>query len=109
MAYNQELADRMRQILKSERAVVEKGMFGGIGFMVNGNLACGVHKQDLIVRLGQDDFTASRKKPHVRVFNLTGRPMNGWLMISARAYASEKDLRGWVAKSLAHAGSLPPK
>ena len=55
-------------------------MFGGIGFLVNGNMACGVHGQDLIVRLGTADYEAALKKPHVKVFDMTGRPMSGWIV-----------------------------
>lgn len=109
MAYNEELAERMRRILKSEGTTVEKRMFGGIGFMVNGNFACGVHKQDLVARLNEADFQAALKKPHVRIFNMTGRPMKGWLMVSAEAYSGDKALRDWITKSLSHARSLPPK
>ncbi len=108
MAYNQELAERMRRILGTEHAIVEKRMFGGIGFMANGNLACGIHKQELIARLGEDDFKSALKKQHVRIFDMAGRPMKGWVMVAAEGCASESQLRGWIAKSLAHARSLPP-
>ena len=109
MAYNQELAERLRKRMKSVRGVVEKSMFGGIGFLVNGNMACGVNKQDLIVRLGGADFAEALKRPNVRIFDMSGRPMKGWIMVSDRGYASEKDLQGWVQKALAYARSLPPK
>ncbi len=109
MTYNQGLARKMRELLKPQRGVVEKPMFGGIGFMVRGNLACGVHKDELIVRLSDQDFRAALEKPHVRIFNLTGRPMKGWLMISSGGYTSTKSLKGWIDKALDHARSLPPK
>ena len=95
--------------MKAERGVVEKSMFGGIGFLVNGNMACGVNKQDLIVRLSEHDFEEALKRPHVRVFNMTGRPMKGWIMVSSGGYASETALKGWIDRAVAHARSLPPR
>lgn len=109
MAYNEQLATRLRKRMKSERGVEEKTMFGGIGFLVNGNMACGVNKQDLIVRLSPRDFEEALERPHVRVFDMSGRPMKGWLMVSTGGYASETSLGSWINKALAHARSLPSK
>ncbi len=109
MAYNEALGQRMRKMMKGERGVVEKSMFGGIGFVVNGNLACGVNKQDLIVRLGEGEFQEALRRSNVRIFNMTGRPMKGWIMVSSGGYRTDRSLRGWIDKSLAHARSLPPK
>lgn len=109
MAHNEELAERMRAQLKSVRGVVEKKMFGGIGFLVNGNMACGVNKQDLIVRLSDEDFEKATKQKHVRIFDMTGRPMKGWIMVSEEGYKSDKVLEGWIEKGIAFAKSLPKK
>jgi TfoX/Sxy family transcriptional regulator of competence genes len=109
MAYDEELAKRMRTNLKSQRGVAEKKMFGGIGFLVNGNMACGVHKQELIVRLGDDDFEWALLQPNVRIFDMTGKPMKGWILVSSSGYASDKSLQGWIKKGVAFASSLPPK
>ncbi len=109
MAYNEELAERMRAKLKTARGVTEKKMFGGVGFLVNGNMACGVNKQDLIVHLNDDDFEKALKQKHVRVFDFSGRPMKGWIYVSAEGYASDKALEGWMEKGIAFAKSLPKK
>jgi TfoX/Sxy family transcriptional regulator of competence genes len=109
MAHNEELAERMRARLKSRSGVVEKKMFGGIGFLINGNMACGINKQDLIVRLSEDDFEKALKQTHVRVFDMTGRPMKGWIMVSAGGYKSDKALLGWIDKGIAFAQTLPRK
>ncbi len=109
MAYNEALAQRMRKLMKTKRGVVEKSMFGGIGFLVNGNMACGVDKQDLIVRLGEVDFKEALKRPNVRVFDMTGRPMKGWIMVSSGGYPTERSLQGWIDQALAYTRSLPPK
>ncbi len=109
MAYSEELAERMRAKLKSSRGVTEKKMFGGVGFLVNGNMACGVINDDLIVRLSEDEFAKALKRKNVRVFDYSGRPMKGWVYVSAEGYASEKALEGWMEKGLAFAKSLPKK
>jgi hypothetical protein len=109
MACNEQLAERMRRGMRGKPGVVEKIMFGGIGFLVNGNLACGVNKEDLIVRLSDRDFVEALKRPQARIFNMTGRPMKGWIMVSSGGYASDAALKGWIDRSVAYARSLPPK
>ena len=109
MAYSEKLAIRMRAELGRARGLQEKKMFGGIGFLVNGNMACGVHGQNLIVRLGTADFEAALKKPHVKVFNMTGRPMSGWIFVERPGYQSKEALQRWIAISIKFAKSLPPK
>ena len=109
MAYNEELAERMRVQLKSRRGVTEKKMFGGVGFLVNGNMACGIIKDDLIVRLSNDDFEKALKQKHVRIFDYSGRPMKDWVYVSAEGYASDKALGGWMEKGMTFAKSLPKK
>src|SRR5512141_817663 len=108
MAYDAKLAERIRAQLKSVRGLTEKKMFGGVGFLVNGNMACGVNKQDMIVRLGDEDFAASLKKPNVRIFDMTGKPMKGWILVAAQGVTTDRALRGWIDKSLAFERSLPP-
>lgn len=109
MPYNEKLAARMRAKMAGQRGLEEKKMFGGVGFMLKGNMACGVHKQELIVRLMDKDFEAALKRPHVRVFDMTGRPMKGWVLVSEGGYSSDKSLQDWIDKGIALAKSLPPK
>jgi hypothetical protein len=99
----------MRTLLGRPRGLVEKKLFGGVGFMVHGNMACGVNKEDLIVRLSPHDFEAALRLPHVRVFDIGGRPMQGWVLISPGGYVSKTALRNWIKKSLSFAKSLPAK
>ena len=82
MAYDEGLAQRIREALDELRppALVEKKMFGGIGFMVQGNMACGVNKDKLIVRVGPAGYQEALTRPHAMVFDITGRPMKGWVM-----------------------------
>ena len=109
MAYNEDLAERMSVMLKVSNDIKKKKMFGGIGFLVNGNMDCGVNKQDLILRISENDFKKALKQPYVRIFNMTGKPMNGWILISSDGYKSDKALLGWIKKGIAYAKSLPPK
>lgn len=109
MAYDEKLADRIRSKLKGTRGLTEKKMFGGVGFMMGGNMACGVIKQDMIVRLSDQDSEAALKKRHVKPFAMTGRPMKGWILVEPEGLASDKALHDWVEKSAAFAKSLPPK
>jgi TfoX/Sxy family transcriptional regulator of competence genes len=109
MAYNEELAEKIRSRLKRKPGVVEKKMFGGVGFLINGNMACGVNKQDLVLRLNEADFEAAMKQPNVRIFNMTGRPMKGWILVSSDGYKSDKALLDWIEKGITFAKSLPHK
>jgi TfoX/Sxy family transcriptional regulator of competence genes len=109
MPYDEKLAARIRAKLASVGGVSEKKMFGGVGFMVSGNMACGVIGPEMIVRLGDDEFEAALKKPHVRVFDFSGKPMKGWIYVSAEGTATERALKVWIDKGLAFAESLPAK
>lgn len=108
MAYDLKLADRIRSEL-GEVPIVEKKMFGGVGFLLNGNLACGVNKSDLIVRVDPEKHIALLKKPHVRPFDMTGRPMKGWLVVEAEGVKSDKQLSRWLKEGLEFASTLPEK
>ncbi len=109
MPYNEKLAERIRAKLNGTKGLTEKKMFGGVGFMVDGNMACGVHKQDLIVRLSDEDSDAALKRAHVRVFDMTGRPMKGWITVQPEGVATAKALDAWIEKGVSFARSLPPK
>lgn len=109
MAYDQGLAQRMREELDQIPNLSERQMFGGIGFMVNGNMACGVNKEEMIVRVGPENYDQALKKPHTRVFDFTGRPMKGWVMIAPEGYESDEDLKYWIEQGVSFAQSLPEK
>jgi len=109
MAYDELLAARMRAILAALPGLEEKKMFGGIGFLVNGNMACGVNKNDLIVRVGPEKHAAALARPHTRPFDMTGRPMAGWVVVESEGCRGEKDLADWIQQGLAFTRSLPAK
>lgn len=108
MAYNLKLAERIRSEL-SGIPFDEKKMFGGVGYIINGNLACGVNKDDLIVRADPKKYDALLKKPHTRVFDMTGRPMKGWLVVEAQGCKTSRQLSAWVKEGVTFASTLPPK
>jgi hypothetical protein len=109
VAYDEGLAARIRAVLGDTDGVSEKRMFGGIAFLLNGNMCCGVNGDDVILRVDAASGEEALCEPHVRVFDMTGRPMKGWLLVGSAAVESDEDLRSWIGKGVAFAGSLPPK
>ena len=108
MAYNLKLAERIRTELE-KIPFVEKKMFGGVGFLIHGNMAVGVYKEDMIVRVDPAKHEKLIKKQHARVFDITGRPMKGWLMVEPDGYKTAKQMSAWVKEGVEFALTLPPK
>ena len=109
MSYDEGLAQRVREVLENQPGYEEKKMFGGIGFLLNGNMACGVIRDDLIVRVGADNYTDALLKPHVELFDITGRAMTGWVVIKEPGYRSDNHLMDWVEQGMEYSLSLPAK
>jgi hypothetical protein len=109
MAYDEKLAGRIREILPAQHDLVEKKMFGGVAYMLHGNMSCGVHGNRLIVRLGAERHAAAMAEAHTLPFDFSGRPMAGWVMVEPEGCASEEDLVRWVQKGVDYALSLPLK
>jgi hypothetical protein len=109
MAYDELLAVRIRAALSGQPGLNEKKLFGGVCFLLNGNMACGVNKNDLIVRVGPGKHAQALSRPHARVFDLTGRPMTGWVSVSSSGFATEQDLKEWLRLGVDFASTLPPK
>jgi TfoX/Sxy family transcriptional regulator of competence genes len=108
MAYNLPLAERVRSQLR-ELPFVEKKMFGGVGYLLNGNLACGVIKDDLVVRVDPEEHIGLLEKPHTRPFDMSGRPMKGWLIVEPEGYKTSRQLSSWVKRGVEYALTLPAK
>ncbi len=109
MAYDEKLADRVREVLARRRGVTEKKMFGGLAFMVNGHMTCGVLGEDLMVRVGPDAYEAALKRVGCRPMDFTGRAMKGMVYVSPRGHRRKASLEAWVKMGLSYARSLPPK
>ena len=104
-----DLIERVRKHLRRRKGFEEKKMFGGTGFLLNGNMCCGIHKRRLILRLGIEAAEAALQQPHVKPFDITGKPMRGWAMIDERHLDDEGTLREWVLLAVGFAKTLPEK
>ena len=110
MAFSEALAERIRQGLARRKHVEEKRMFGGVGFLLNGNLLIGVRKDSLLVRLGPEQNDEALKEAHVSEFQITGRgTMNWWLVVSLEGVQSDDQLKGWIQRAVKFVGKLPAK
>lgn len=109
MAYDEGLAQRIREVLSDNPEIKEKKMFGGLAFMLNGNMACGLTKEDFIVRVGPETYDETLAKPYARKMEFTGRPMKGFIAVETEGYEDDKALANWVKQGLNYARSLPAK
>jgi len=109
MAYDEGLAQRIRELLAKQAGVSEKRMFGGLAFLLKGNMCVGIVKDDLMIRVGPDAYQRLVRHPHARKMDFTGKPMKGFVYVSPEGVESEEGLRLWVGHGLAYASSLPSK
>ncbi len=109
MAYDEDLAARVRAELIPLAGFDEKKMFGGLCFLLHGNMACGLVRDLLIVRVGPAAYAEALAQPHAALFDLTGRPMTGWVQVAAAGVKSRELLAAWVQRGIDYALSLPPK
>ena len=109
MAYNEEIETRIRKIVSGWKNTEDKKMFGGICHLLNGNMFCGVHKDFLILRLGPDNAEDALKLPNVRPFDITGKPMKGWVMVAENGFKGDKELRNWLNQTKKFVETLPMK
>jgi TfoX/Sxy family transcriptional regulator of competence genes len=109
MPYDDLLAARIRAIVEPLPNLEEKKMFGGVCVLINGNMACGVYKDDLIVRVGTEKYQAALSRPHTKLFDITGKALKGWIMVEPQGCKTEKALKAWVEQGVAFARSLPKK
>ena len=108
MAFDDALAERLRDRLRDTAGVHEKKTFGGLAFLTDGNMTVGVHGDDLIVRIAPDDTLTALAEPGVRPFDITGRPMRGWIVVAGEAL-DDAVLDGWVERARTFVATLPPK
>jgi TfoX/Sxy family transcriptional regulator of competence genes len=109
MAFNEILATRIRQALARKKGVEEKKMFGGAGFLLNGNMLVGVWTDSLIVRLGPETYDDALLEPHVREFDITGRPMKGWVLVEPEGVEHDEQLKDWIERAVKFVKALPVK
>jgi TfoX/Sxy family transcriptional regulator of competence genes len=109
VAYDEQLAERVREQLAAVDGITEKAMFGGVGFLLEGNMAVGLSRDELIVRVGPEGTDDAVAQPHARPFDMTGRPMKGWILVDQEGLQGDDELGAWVRRGLEFAGSLAPK
>ena len=109
MAYDETLAARVRVGLAAHPAIAERKMFGGLAFMLGGNMCCCVTDRGLMVRVGPDAYEDALTQPHAGLMDMTGHPMRGWVLVQPAGLESEAGLSQWVAQGADFAATLPPK
>ena len=109
MAYDEGVAQRIREYLEGRDDVVEKKMFGGIAFMVFGNMCCGVVDDTLMARVGPDEYAQTLELPYARAMDFTGKPLRGFIYVDPEGFADDGDLSIWIERCLSFISILPPK
>lgn len=109
MAYDEGLAERLREVLADEPDLTEKRMFGGLALLLGGNMSVGVYGDELLVRVGRDGTDDALARPQTRMFDMVDRPMRGWILVAPEGVADDDDLAAWVERGVRFARSLPAK
>jgi len=109
MPFDESLAARIRKVLARKPDIEEKKMFGGVGFLLNGNMLVGVWKDSLIVRLDPDESADALREPHVAAFDITGKPMKGWILVKPEGIVENDPLKDWIDQATRFVKSLPKK
>jgi len=109
MAYDEDLAERVRLAMADVPDLIERKMFGGLAFMAGDHMAVGIARDQLMVRLGKEGATAALERPHVRRMDMTGTPMRSIVLVAPEGVADDDALQGWVDEALAFVRTLPPK
>ena len=109
MAFSQSLARRIRHLLARRRGIAEKKMFGGVCFLLHGNMLVGVWKESLIARLGPEQGDGALQEPYVKKMDITGKPMKGWVMVEPDGIENDEQLSDWIQRSRDFVRTLPRK
>ena len=109
MAYDESVAQRIREVMADKVGVTEKKMFGGIAFMLNGNMCSGVINNELMLRVGPDGYEQALNRPHARKMDFTGKPMKGFVYVGVEGFESDADLENWIELAYQFVMSLPAK
>jgi TfoX/Sxy family transcriptional regulator of competence genes len=109
MPYNEKIDARIKEIVSNWENTDSRKMFGGTCYLLNGNMFCGVNKDFLILRMGKEHAGKALELPFVRPFDITGRPMKGWIMVGQEGFKGTRELKAWLKQAGEFAGTLPPK
>ena len=109
MAVDEKIVMRVRDALAETAGVTEKRMFGGVCFLLNGNMLCGVEKTTLMLRVGKDAYEETLSLPHCRVMDFTGKPFVGYVNVDPDGFSDKRSLKRWLARAESFVAALPPK
>ena len=109
MPYDAQIEERIQTLTAEWGNTAHKKMFGGVCHLLDGNMFCGVYKAYLILRLGAEKGSQALKQPHVRPFDITGRPMKGWVRVATEGFKTDAELADWLGQARTFADALPPK
>jgi TfoX/Sxy family transcriptional regulator of competence genes len=109
MAYDEGLAERLRDVLSEQMGLTEKKMFGGLAFLCQGHMFCGIVGEELMVRVGPERYEQALLEPHARAMDFTGRPMKGYIYVEPEGFEADDELKNWANRGLEFVLSLPPK
>lgn len=109
MAYDEGLAERLRDTLRGHKDIAEKKMFGGLAFMSRGYMFVGIVGDILMARVGPQDYESALARPHVRKMDFTGKPMKGYVYVDSQGFEEDNDLSAWVRQCRQFVQTLPPK
>lgn len=109
MAYDEGLAERLRELLREQQGIGERKMFGGLAFMRNGNMLVGILGDTLMARVGPERYREALRMPHAREMDFTGKPMTGYVFVTPEGFAEDADLARWLALCIAFGDTLPAK
>lgn len=109
MAFDESVAARVRKVLARRKGIAEQKMFGGLAFLLDGNMCCGVLRNLLVLRLGEDGAAEALLEPHTRLMDFTGKPMKSMVYVDPAGFATDAALRDWVRRAIAFASALPVK
>ena len=109
MAYDEAIAERVRKVLRRSKDITEKRMFGGLSFLLSGNMCCGVVDKDLCLRLGNEGAREALKERHTRQMDFTGKPLGSMVYVGPAGFRTNDDLESWVKRAVSYTELLPPK
>ena len=109
MAYDEKLAERLGNLVKNRKGFSQKKMFGGIAFMLNGNMCFGIHNDSLVIRTDEESAKGSLKRKYVKPFDIIGRHMKGWIMVSKEGIKTKNSLDKWTSLAAEFVKTLPKK
>lgn len=109
MAYDLELEQRLDKAIARRKDFHKQKMFGGVGYLLRGNMCFGIWKDGIILRIGEENAAEALKTKHVKVFDITGRVMKGWVMVDAPGIKSDPDLKNWISTAIEFVAELPRK